>query len=499
MAKRFISIWFPYLATDWFAIKQPELSHTAFVISSTSHGRSVIVASNAIAQEYGIVIGMALADARAIFPSLKVADDKPGLNEKLLTKIAEWCIRFSPFVSIDPPDGIIIDATGCSHLWGGDDHYVATISKKLKKCGYTTRIAIADSIGAVWGIARFSNQSLIIRNGQHVNALFELPPNALRLDNDTIDKLVKLGLRQVKDFISMPRSALRRRFGLQFLQRVNQALGIQEEIIQPLIPIEPYEERLPCLEPIATATGIEIALLKLLEILCKRLEEEQKGLRQAVLKCYCIDGRIESIEIGTNHPSHNEKHIFRLFESKISTIRPELGIELFVLIAPKVEDVQHLQQKIWENPGGLNNIRLAELLDRIAGKVGENCIHRYLPDEHYWPERSFKQASTLNEKSSAQWIVDKPRPIQLLPNAEKIAVTAPIPDYPPMNFRYKGKLHIITNADGPERIEQEWWLQQGQHRDYYYVEDEEGKRYWIFRLGHYDDKSYQWFIHGFFP
>jgi len=499
MAKRFISIWFPHLATDWFSIKQPELSDTAFVISSISHGRSVIVASNEIAQEHGIVNGMALADARVIFPSLKVADDKPGLKEKLLSKIAEWCIRFSPFVSIDPPDGIIIDATGCSNLWGGDDQYLSTISKKLKKCGYTTRIAIADSIGAAWGIARFSNNSLIIQHGQHVNALLDLPPHALRLDNNTIDKLVKLGLRQVKDFISMPRSALRRRFGLQCIQRLNQALGLEEEIIQPLIPIEPYEERLPCLEPIATATGIEIALQKLLEILCKRLEQEQKGLRQAVFKCYCIDGRIETIEIGTNHPSHNQKHIFKLFEPKISTIRPELGIELFVLIAPKVEDVQHLQQKIWENPGGLDNIQLAELLDRIAGKVGENCIHRYLPDEHYWPERSFKRAATLNEKPSVQWIVDKPRPIQLLPNPEKIAVTAPIPDYPPMNFRYKGKLHVITNADGPERIEQEWWLQQGQHRDYYYVEDEEGKRYWIFRLGHYDDQSYQWFIHGFFP
>ena len=82
---------------------------------------------------------------------------------------------------------------------------------------------------------------------------------------------------------------------------------------------------------------------------------------------------------------------------------------------------------------------------------------------------------------------------------EPIEVTAPIPDYPPMLFRYKGKLHKIIKADGPERIEQEWWLQEGQHRDYYCVEDEEGCRYWLFRSGHYDaEKTYQWFIHGFF-
>ena len=96
------------------------------------------------------------------------------------------------------------------------------------------------------------------------------------------------------------------------------------------------------------------------------------------------------------------------------------------------------------------------------------------------------------------WRVNARRPLQLVPSPEPIEVTAPIPDYPPMLFRYKGKLHKVLKADGPERIEQEWWLQQGQHRDYYCVEDEEGKRYWIFRLGHYDDKSFQWFLHGYY-
>ncbi|HKG69574.1 MAG TPA: hypothetical protein VKA92_11945, partial [Segetibacter sp.] len=135
--------------------------------------------------------------------------------------------------------------------------------------------------------------------------------------------------------------------------------------------------------------------------------------------------------------------------------------------------------------------------DRLAGKVGSNAIRRYLPDEHYWPERSIKTASSIQEQKTTEWRLDRPRPIQLLTTPEYIEVTAPVPDYPPMNFRYKGKLHKIKKADGPERIEQEWWIQDGQHRDYYAVEDEEGYRYWLFRLGHYDE-DYQWFIHGFF-
>ncbi|HEU4902126.1 MAG TPA: DNA polymerase Y family protein, partial [Flavisolibacter sp.] len=82
---------------------------------------------------------------------------------------------------------------------------------------------------------------------------------------------------------------------------------------------------------------------------------------------------------------------------------------------------------------------------------------------------------------------------------ERIDVTAPIPDYPPMLFRYKGTMHKIIKADGPERIEQEWWIQDGEHRDYYCVEDEEGRRYWLFRSGHYnEEKTPLWFLHGFF-
>jgi protein ImuB len=103
------------------------------------------------------------------------------------------------------------------------------------------------------------------------------------------------------------------------------------------------------------------------------------------------------------------------------------------------------------------------------------------------------------EECTQCWAAENPRPLYLLAPPEQIEVTAPIPDYPPMFFLYKGKRHKIIKADGPERIEQEWWIQRGRHRDYYTVEDEEGRRYWLFRSGHYDEeKTFKWFIHGFF-
>jgi protein ImuB len=495
---RFVSIWFRHLTTDWFTLRQLHLRDVPFVLRASSHGRMVITATNAMAELNGIYPGMVLADARAIFPDLVVLDDKPELPGKLLKRLAEWCIRFSPIVAVDLPEGLLLDASGCSHLWGGDTSYVEEIVKRLNARGYDVRVAMADTPGVAWAVARFGKEPLVVASGEHVNALLPLPPEALRLEPETVERLHRLGFRQIRQFITMPRSSLRRRFGPEFIRRLDMALGKEIEVIEPFQPVEPYQERLPCLEPIVTATGIEIALQELLKALCLRLQQEQKGLRAAIFKGYRVDGKIEQVDIGTNRPSHNVNHLFKLFEEKLPSIEPALGIELFTLEAPKVEDHYPQQEKMWQGSGGLEDIRLSELIDRLATKIGMQAVHRYVPDEHYWPERSFKPASSLQEKLITVWRVDKLRPLQLLPVPERIDVTAPIPDYPPMLFRRKGKVHKIIRADGPERIEQEWWLQQGQHRDYYRVEDEDGHRYWIFRLGHYDEKTYQWFLHGFF-
>jgi protein ImuB len=497
MNKRFVSIWFRHLSIDWFSKQQPGLRKQPFVLRTPSHGRMIITGVNDIAATAGISSGLVLADARAVIPDLQYLDDKPDLPARLLKKLAEWCIRFTPSVAPDEPDGLLLDATGCSHLWGGDQNYINDITKKLNARGYHVRVAIADTIGAAWAVARFGKE-LVVAGKMHIESLLSLPPECLRIEPDVIARLHKLGLHRISQFMNMPRPSLMKRFGEPFLERIDQAMGRQQEIIVPIQPIEPYMERLPCMEPIVTATGIEIALDQLLNTLCKRLHQEQKGLRTSVFKCYRVDGKIVQISIATNRPSCNVKHLFKLFGLKISSIEPDLGIELFVLEAPVVEDHIPQQEKFWEGTAGLENIKLSELIDRLAGRVGSNAIHRYLPDEHYWPERSFKPASSLVEKPTTRWRDDNPRPLQILSTPERIEVTAPIPDYPPMSFIHGNKLHTIVKADGPERIEQEWWLQQGEHRDYYRVEDEAGGRYWLFRLGHYSVKTDQWFLHGFF-
>ncbi len=494
-----MSIWFPYLVTDWYRVRHRELANKPLVFTIKEHGRVIITATNKEAEKQGIGAGMAAADAKAIVPSLQVVDDIPGQAERLLRAIGEWCIRYTPSAAIDMPDGLLLDISGCAHLWGGEQQYLNDIIVKLRSRGYDLSAAIADTPGMAWAAARFGHNP-IVEPWCSVAALLPMPPAALRLDPIILARLQKLGFRSINSFIGIKRSALRRRFGEGLLLRLDQALGKEPEVIIPLQHITPYEERLPCLEPIRTAGGIEIAIQKLLEALCKRLKGEEKGMRAAILKCYRVDSRITQVEIATHIASRNIAHLFKLFELKIPGIEPALGIELFVLEATKVEDIVAGQESLWmaENCG-LGDTDLAELLDRIAGKVGADTICRFLPQEHYWPERSIKTTRSLAETPATDWRTSRPRPTNLLARPEPIEVTVPVPDYPPMLFIYKKQLHQIKKADGPERIEREWWLEAGELRDYYTVEDEEGKRYWLFRSGRYSgEQQAQWFIHGFF-
>lgn len=497
MSKRYVAIWFRHLTTDRLVRRKPELKDKPFVLATPERGRMVVKAASMAASAKGIFPGMVVADCRAILPSLEVFDNEPDLAERLLTALAEWCIRFTPVAAVDMPDGLILDVSGCPHLWGGEQPYLKDILTRLRDFGYDVRVAMADTIGVAWAIARYGKVTAIIPSGKEIEALAPLPPAALRVEPQSVDKLEKLGLYQLQSFIKMPRSALSRRFGKKILLRIDQALGHTSEFIAPVQPLVPYQERLPSLEPIRTGKGIEIALQKLLEELCKRLEGESKGVRKIVFKAYRIDNNVQQIEAGTVRPSRNVKHLFKLLETKIPTITPGLGIELFMLEAPIVEEMTAAQEALWSNKVN-DDGEIAELLDRLAVKVGVNTIHRYLPDEIYMPERSIKEASSLQEESAIDWDEDVPRPVFLLPIPERIEVMVQLPDYPPIQFRYQDKWHKVAKADGPERIEQPWWIENGLYRDYYCVEGDKGARYWLFRLGAYNATEPKWFIHGFF-
>jgi len=292
MQRRFVSIWFRQLLADWQLIHRPELAKIPFVFAAPDHGRMMITAVSPLAFGFGVEAGMRAADAKAICPGLEVLDDKPERARNLLRRLGEWCVRYSPIVAIDEfgMDGLLLDVSGCTHLWGGEREYLKEIVSRLKNKGYTVRVAIADTPGAAWAVSHYGKVTRLIPAGGQSEALLGLVPEALRLEQPVLARLRKLGFYQIKSFVAMPRSVLRRRFGGDFLLRLGQALGSEAEALVPLQVPMPFSERLPCLEPIRTRTGIEIAITNMLESLCRRMQTEGKGLRTGVLTGHRIDG-----------------------------------------------------------------------------------------------------------------------------------------------------------------------------------------------------------------
>jgi len=494
MPERFVSIWFRYLLTDWKTVKDRSLRETQLAFTQPDHGRMLICAQNSHAEKCGVRPGMTVADAKIVAPGLLLFEDKPGHNLRLLKNLAEWFLRYTPSVMIDPPDGLLLNVTGCTHLKGGEAEYLNDIVSRLKSLGYTVRPGIADTIGCAWAVAHCADEGFIVGEGAQRNALMPLPPAALRLNNEILIKLNQLGFYLISDFIHMPRSVIRRRFGNDLVLRLYQALGQEPEFLIPLAEPVPYSERYPMLEPIRTREAIEVAVHELIDRLCKRLYGEGLGLRSAVLTYLRVDGKSGQLTIGTNHPSQRTDHLFKLFSQHFDQVAPGLGIELFILDATKTEAAINKQSLLWSGRPDSKSELVAELLDNIAARVGASNIHRYLPDEHYMPEGVAKNTRDLAAVPESAWREDKPRPLQLLDPPEPIEAMALTPDYPPKQFMYRKNRHIIASADGPERIECEWWEREEGYRDYFIVEDEEGSRYWIFC-----NAAGYWYLHGYLP
>ncbi|SEN02696.1 protein ImuB [Mucilaginibacter gossypiicola] len=500
MPKRFVSIWFKYLLTDREAIRLKSLRELPVAFTEADHGRMLVMTMNALAEQSGIRPGITVADARVIAPGIQLFEHKPGRNIKLLKGLAEWCLRYTPLVMVDPPDGLLLDVTGCTHLKGGEAGFLKDLTGRLKGLGYTTRPGMADTIGCAWAVARCAESGLIVPPGAQRNALMPLPPASLRLGLDLLIKLRELGFYQVGSFIHLPKSVLKRRFGGNMVLRLYQALGQEAEFLLPLKEPVPYTERLALLEPIRTREVIENTVHGLIDTLCKRLYGEGLGLRSALLTYCRIDGKSGHLTIGTNHPSQRTDHLFKLFALQFDQIAPGLGIELFILDATKTEPASDKQNLLWNGKPGADSEEIAELLDNVGARVGKDHIHRYLPQEHHWPERAAGNTTDLAKSPESEWPEDKIRPVQLLEPPEPIEAMALTPDYAPRQFVYRHERHIIVQADGPERINHEWWIEDGGYRDYYVAEDEEGMRYWLFGTPNdLPGQTRRWFIHGYFP
>ena len=466
--------------------------------------RRLIHAADRTALGLGLYPGMTIAQAQAMLPDLRIEEATPDADNAALTRLAGWCLRFTPLAAPCPPDGVWLDITGCAHLHGGEATLLEKLLDRLAEAGFSARAAVADTPGAAHALARHGLDALcVIPPGATQAALAKLPVAALRLPAETVDGLHRLGLETIGALKTTARAPLSRRFGAALLRRLDQAHGTQPEPLEPVLPPDLCRVRQGFAEPIATADDLHRVTALLAERLAEKLRTRDEGARRLDLTFQRVDGTAELRLVGTAAPTRDAAHMTRLLAAQIENIDPGFGVQSVMLSAP-LTDRLGARQVICDlatTPA----VDLSALIDTLANRLGERRLFRAAPVQSDVPERSLRRlppAETI--PPAATWPASLPRPPRLLHPPRAVEAVSLLPDQPPVRFTWRGIAHRISCADGPERIFGEWWRGDDEVfavRDYFQVEDEAGQRFWLFRQGDGIDPAtgdLSWYLHGVF-
>jgi len=447
-----------------------------------------------------------LADARAKVTTLQVRPADSAADDVALKRLALWATRYTPTVSPwgeeNGADGFFLDVAGAAHLFGGEETLLTDLACRLDHFGLPARLAIADTAGAAWALTRFHPApAVVLPSGQEATALAPLPVAALRLSNDSCTTLRRLGFKHVGALIDKPRAPFAARFERELLTRLDQALGHAAEPLALIAPPPVYHSLRYLIEPIFSQEAIVAVATRLMKDLVHALVRDGVGARALRLALYRVDGEVTTLDIGLTLPTCDIAHVTRLFDLKLERITEAVefgfGFEALGLAATIVEPMEPTQTDLVPAADGHNAEGCAALVDRLQQRLGPRSVRQLAPVASHLPER----AEMAIAGTAPAWPApEAARPLFLLPHAEPADVLALIPEGPPQRFRWRGVTHGVAHAQGPERIASEWWRSPQPTRDYYLVEDDGGRRFWLYREGLYEREtsSPRWFVHGLF-
>ncbi len=517
-ARRILSIWLYRLAMDRWRLGEglaqgegADAAPTALV-AETARGLRV-AAANRAGLAAGAMPGMMLADARTLCPSLATAPSDPAGDLAFLEKLALWAQRWGPWSALDAPDGLIVDVTGVAHLFGGEEALLADLRAALQRRKLAARLAIAPTAGAAWALAHYGPDGAVLQASEDAaQHMASLPVAALRLDDDVLLVLRRLGLKRLGDLTGLARDALARRFrnrrapAANPLIRMDQLLGLVPEPMLPVIEVHAPLVQRRLMEPIRHRDLLDRVVADLASDMARVLEGRGLGARRLELAMWKVDGEVLARQVELAAPSRDPAHIAGLFGRKLDDVDAGFGIEMVRLRSVWSENVALSQGDIEAAAEG-HGTSLAAFVDRLVARLGVRAVRRPVLRASHVPERAQGWTGALEpERNSQDGFEFHLRPLKLLDRPEQIAVLYASPDGLPRRFRWRGEVHEVARAEGPERIAPEWWRERStaRLRDYYRIEDQEGRRYWIYRDGIAGDgrggdaagRPPDWFLQG---
>jgi protein ImuB len=510
-ARRIMAISLPRLPVDRLQRKPTSAaqSKVPLVIAAKIDNAMRIYALDTRAARCGLYAGQALANARAMFEPLDVVEADPAADSKLLEQITEWCSRFTPFVALDPPHALFLDVTGVTHLFGGEQSMLAMVAEALRKQGFTVALAMAGTSVAARALSRYA-PGIIAAPGEEAKTIAPLPVTALGCDSHTAHALKRAGLKTIGHLLPRNRSELAARFGKAFVFLLECALGHSENPISPRTALPDYMAEHRFAEPVIADAVIFETLRSLALSIAHILEERGQGARKLEAVFFRADGGTRRIAVEAGTPTRDAALIERLFRLKLESLAapldPGFGFDLIRLEATLAQRAD-AQSTSFDDSNAEGEI--AQLIDTLSTRFGRQRVLRFLPQDTHIPESAsvaIPAQQPMPEKPV--WRLKRGadegprRPLRLFAKPEPIEVMAEVPDGPPLRFRWRRMQHIAVSAEGPERIAMEWWRHDAlmPTRDYFRVQDSEGRRFWLFRDGPYQGgtPSPSWYVHGLF-
>ena len=467
-----------------------------FALIQRSGNTNHVHCLNKAAEARGLRRGMTLVDARAICPDLSTDQADLPREAAALATLGRWADRYSPLVAGDGSDGLVADVTGVSHLFGGETGLRDDMHARLDRMGIEASVAIVETRGAAFACARHGGG--IIPEGEVAQRIGHLPVSALRIDERTAQALNRVGLGRIGDLTPLPRAPLAKRYGSGLVLRLDQAFGVQREPIAPDAVPPHFGVRMTIPEPIGLQADVMAAVSRLLDRLCRTLDQHHQGARRVRLELQRVDRESALIDIGLARPMRDAGRIAALFVKGVEGVDAGFGIDALRLVAYVTEPLP--PEQLGGGSPAQQDDALADLLSRLGNRLGFDRILRLVPVESKIPERSFLLSPAAYSEPVPFLRQHGPvRPLLIFPPEPVTAASLRRPGHPPATFRWRRMRFTTLRATGPERIAPDWWFDDPAWRtglrDYWRMETREGRRLWLFHTPQVPN----WYAQGEFP
>jgi protein ImuB len=506
-----LSLYLPTWSTDRIRRRLPpdsSVHRTPIVLTLIDRERTLVASCCALALSAGVRPGMPLAEARALVrTAIHVEPLSPADDRRDLQRLARWAYRFAPIVALDGDDGLLLDASGCAHLYGGIDRLLHRMLHRLRRAALHARLAAGPTFGSAWALARFGpgKASILVEPGQLEAMLADLPLAALRLDPASIDALHAVGVERIGQLRALPRSSIASRYAPHVLLRLDQAFGQALETITSTVFTRPT-----CVEhlfdgPTDRLESITLATQSLIHELAKVLAAKQRGSLSLRIELIRSDMEPLLIAVRTSQPCCDPLHLWKLLAPKLEHAHLGFGVQGVRLTVLRSKRTTHRQTTCW--PGEQDRpAEVARLIDTLHARLGPDRVVRPIAFESHLPERAFAFAPVLeHQRALRPPVASQPvqglpldRPTLVLPSPQRIEVVLLAPDGPLVSIRSRGTTSAVRTCIGPERLAGEWWREMPGvgMRDYYKVHIDDGRWLWIFREAAAVDHTPHWFLHG---